>query len=364
MPLPLRIAVAVLMIMVPEMGQSQSVDTSGIPLFWRVHDHLTQGLEPPPLLLDSLFATPGYAALEQRERRRARLIQAFRLAFLPRLGAQPDSLEAAHSWVRSIVPHLRRAVTRRRQLDSLALAFARDPVLRQADLRARTLLPAIGPAATLPPVSFILFARDGRGYPHLVIADLERLRTMGNPERYFAHEFHHYHRHAMSRSSPRRPAGHGALIDVLTNLEFEGIADRLDKADVPGLSDAGLAAQFPDSSERAYYHGYREAFRHGGDWVVLLDSTLSGLRPDSSSVVHAAGFLARRLPDGGRVLGAFLASIIQQALGDPGLAAVAGDPPAFFAAYQRAAAACSRTCRPLSREAARVLSTLYAGGLW
>jgi hypothetical protein len=361
---PLHAVLAVLTATLPGSGFAQSVDISGLPLFWKVYDHLVLGQEPPPRLLNSLFSTPGYAALEQRERRRARLTEAIRLAFLPRLGAHPDSLEAAHPWVRSIVPHLRRAATRRRELDSLALTFARDPVLRQADLRARGLLPAMEPAAAPPSVSFILFARDGRGYPHLVIADLERVRTMGDPERFFAHEFHHYHRHTLSRQAPRRTPGHGALTDVLTNLEFEGIADRLDKADIPALSDAGLAARFPDSSERAYYHGYREAFRRGVEWVALLDSTLSGLRPDSSSVTHAAALLARRLPDGGRVLGAFFASIIQQALGDRGLAAVAGDPPAFFAAYQRAATACSRTCRPLSREAARVLSAIYAGGSW
>lgn len=361
---PLRTALAVLAVMALEKGQAQSVDLSGIPLFWKVHDHLVQGREPPLPLLDSLFATPGYAALEQRERRRARLTQAFRLAFLPRLEAQPDSLEAAHPWVRSIVPHLRQAAAQRPALDSLVFTLGRDWSFRQSDLRARGLLPATVPAAGLPPVSFILFARDGRGYPHLVVADLERIRAMGDPERFFAHEFHHFHRHALSRSTPRRPPGYAPLVDVLTNLEFEGIADRLDKADIPDLSDAGLIARYPDSTERTNYRRYREEFRRGGDWVALLDSVLAGLRPDSSSVAEAASLLGRRLPDGGRVVGAFMAATIQQVSGDPGLAAVAGDPSAFFDAYRRAAEACRPACRSLSLEAARALRAVYAGSSW
>ena len=360
---PLLTALA-LTVLLPGTAVPQDLDASGILAFWRVHDHLIRGLEPPIPLLDSMFATPGYGALEQRERRRPRLTEAFRLAFLPRLVMQPDSLEAAHPWVRSIVPHLRQAGARRQALDSLFLAFARDPVLRRADLRARGLLPASRASGKIPPVSFILFARDGRGYPHLVIADLERVRTMVDPERFFAHEFHHYHRHALSRPASRGLPGHGALIEVLTNLEFEGIADRLDKADIPALTDAALVSRFPDSSERAYYRAYRQDFLRGGDWVALVDSVLSGLRPDSSSVANAAALLGRRLPDGGRVVGAYLAAAIQQVFGDPGLSAVAGDPPAFFDAYRRATDACRPACRPFSNETARVLRALYAGSPW
>jgi hypothetical protein len=360
MPRRLSIALALLTLALPRQAQAQSIDISGIPLFWRVHDHLTQGREPPPLLLDSLFATPGYGALEQRERRRARLTAGFRLAFLPSLGRQTDSLEAANSWVRAIVPHLRQAAGRRQELDSLVLTLAAGESFRRADSRARALLPASVPAGVTPPVSFVLFARDGRGYPHLVIADLERVRTMKDPERFFAHEFHHYHRHALSRPEPRRAPGHDALIGVLTNLEFEGIADRLDKADIPALSAAALAARYADTAERAYYRSYRDEFRRGASWVALVDSVLSGLRPDSSSAAGAAALLASRLPDGGRVIGAYMAATIQDAFGDAGLAGVAGDPAGFFAAYQRAAEGCA-TCRPLSQESARRLRVWYAG---
>jgi hypothetical protein len=82
---PLHAVLAILAATLPGSGFAQSVDISGLPLFWKVYDHLVLGQEPPPRLLDSLFSTPGYAALEQRERRRARLTEAIRPPWSRRL---------------------------------------------------------------------------------------------------------------------------------------------------------------------------------------------------------------------------------------------------------------------------------------
>lgn len=47
------------------------LDTSSLERFWQVYEMLQTDREPSDRTWDSLWATPGYALLETRERRRA-----------------------------------------------------------------------------------------------------------------------------------------------------------------------------------------------------------------------------------------------------------------------------------------------------
>ena len=356
----MMIALLALSIATAPPSEQRAVDVTGYQLFWAVHRHLAADREAPAELLDSLFATPGYRALQERERRRGRITLAMRLAFLPRLVAQRESLEAADSWVKTVVPHLRHAADNKAKLDAFVQSFTSSTTLRAADSIARRFLPpSVRPADGHPPISIILFARDGRGYPHLIVADAARLAALGDHTRFFAHEFHHYYRHTLSRESPSIPPGASALRAVLTNIEFEGIADRLDKSAVTELSEAAFRETYTDSAERAYLARYRHEFARGPAWIELLDSALAGMPNDSASYVRVASMLGSRLPDGGRVLGAYMSATITKAFGQDALADVAGDPKRFFALYSRAAAACGATCGLLSPRSLAVIESLY-----
>lgn len=161
--------------------------------------------------------------------------------------------------------------------------------LRAAHSLALGLLPAwVAPRRPHPPISFIIFARDGHGYPDLVIADLLRVAELRDRTRFFAHEFHHHYRHGLAAGSVRSLNASAALSALLTNIEFEGIADRLDKASVLSLSEQELVTTFPDSAERAYYERYRREYGRGAAWIAALDSTLTSMPPDAEAAGQAA----------------------------------------------------------------------------
>jgi hypothetical protein len=74
-------------------GQTRGVVSfTGVQLFWTMANKLAGGEEPTAADWDRLFASPGYAALEAHERRRAALTTAFRAAYSPFRRVERDSL--------------------------------------------------------------------------------------------------------------------------------------------------------------------------------------------------------------------------------------------------------------------------------
>lgn len=341
-------------------GPAPALDFSGVRLFWRVHDLLVLDREPPPELWDSLFATPGYAALEARERRRARITRAIQLAFRPSEQPAADSVVQAGGWVAGIIPHLRKIPGHRRQLDSIVARWEAGPPWAAAALAsARQYLPASAwQGLATPSVSFLFFAPDGRGYPALTVADLLHTLTTSDPERFFAHEFHHFYRHKLSREGSAPAGPFSDLVDLLVNTEFEGVADQLDKRWVPGASDQELLRLFPDSSRRAYYRNYRAEFAAAGRWLAAVDSVLVLAPEPGDTVIARIRRLRDALPDGGRVLGAYMAATIERLGGRAVLVSVVGNSGAFWAAYQEAATACAPACPMPSLAAMQVLRRL------
>src|SRR4051794_4347152 len=82
------------------------LDFSGVDAFWPVYDALVHDQEPDAARWNALFATPGYAALEARERRRAALERAMRAALMPSRAVERDSLLSTNSFVGRATRHL------------------------------------------------------------------------------------------------------------------------------------------------------------------------------------------------------------------------------------------------------------------
>src|SRR4051812_13707337 len=82
------------------------LDFSGVDAFWRVYDALVRDREPGAAQWDALFATPGYAALEARERRRAGLERAMRAALMPSRAGERDLLMRTNGFVGRATRHL------------------------------------------------------------------------------------------------------------------------------------------------------------------------------------------------------------------------------------------------------------------
>jgi hypothetical protein len=339
-------------------GRAAAMDFSGIDRFWEIQSTLAAGDEPTPDAWDALFATPGYALLQERERRRDALSEAFRIAYRP--GHEPRSGEGARGeeWIAYVLPHLRRVPQLRRELESFRGTIEQERFLLAAVKRAQTRLPA-GTTARFPPppISFVFFAPDGRGYPRLILDLLHLMHGGDRSQHFLAHELFHAYRNRIARV-PVRAFGDDLLIWALANAEDEGVADQLDKADIPALDAGAMRARFPDAETRAYYASYQAEYRRSRHWVQFAERQLEAYARDPAMHADIGGRLHGELPDNGRVLGAFMAATIDAELGRRALLAVVGDPIAFWRAYDRAASSSDGRAAPLSDAAMQALDAL------
>lgn len=340
-------------------AQSTVLDVSGVAAFWRVCDPLAEGETPSEAAWEQYFATPGLTAFLQREpRRRASLTMAIPLACDPARAAEADSMVTAGGYVGEwLVPHLRRVAAARAQTADFLAQIDLDATLDEARHRVQAYLPAgLTEAHAPPPVSVTHFVVGGRGYRERIVSDAVELMEMYDPVAFFAHEFHHSYRARVARPWGEIAEEHRALVNLLVRLEEEGIADRLDKAHVPTLSEADLDRRYPSPLYRAFHADYQRHYAEVPRWLSQLDAALVAAVGAPEAAADAGAQLAREVPFGGRPAGAYMARRIEETLGRERLVATVGDPFAFLLAYQDAARRGNGP--PLSAEALAAVQTL------
>jgi hypothetical protein len=316
-------------------------DFSGIEQFWSIAGRLQQNIEPAAAAWDSLFATPGYAALQQREKRRAALTLGIRAALEPSLADMRDSILATNSWTARVIRHIRTLPERRNTLEQYRSQLSRMKLLVQAAERAQALMPRESRACGQPDVAFVFFLPDGRGYPNMIVADLANIYDTGDAVPFFAHELTHFYYACRARVHPLRPAtpGDSAVLTLLTKLFEESVADQHDKASYLANSAAAFAARPMPAEWRDYMTQYRAHFAGAADALRAFDVALGAAAADSDGRVAAvADSLQSKLPLEGRPLGFFITQSIRVSQGERALQACIGDPVAWIEAYQRGAA--------------------------
>ncbi len=323
-----------LAVVAPRSGSTQTsfeFETAGLEAFWKAYDQLRSDREPSLADWDALWRTPGYALLESRERRRAPLTRAFRLAFRPSL-ADSLALELERpTWQARALRHAVELGTRRDSVVRFVAALRAGDHLATARARALTLLPPSAAAGPAPPVSLALFL-DARGYRERLLLDPLYFMRIPDPVGVLAHEFHHFYRNAVER--PYRPFGDDLLAWVISSTEAEGIAGLLDKADVPAMAVEELARRYRGLPEqRQYFEDYQREYRRSDYWLRRVEDVLERVARHPDSLRALGARLHADIPDTGRILGAFMAAAIVERRGREALVAVVGDPFAFWRLY-------------------------------
>jgi hypothetical protein len=311
-----------------------SFDASGVDAFWRVQGQLARGVEPEAAQWDALFATPGYAALQERERRRPALEQAMRLAFMSSMSAARDSAARTATFTGRAVAHLMGAPAARDSMERFLASLRASDVVGVARRRVAAYLPrGLADSNAPPPVALVLFLNDGRGYPSVIVADLLRLTRTGVDTSYFAHEFFHYYRRQFARARPTPAARDAGIDELLAYPAEEGVADQLDKRAFAEMPDDQFAREMARPGAPAYLVSYRDAYRRAPEWMAKVSRALErGLdKPDSATIFARA--MRDSIPDQGRALGSFMASTIDRAAGRAALIAAAADTYEFWIAY-------------------------------
>lgn len=332
------------------------LDTSSLQHFWQVYEILHDDREPSDSIWNALWATPGYALLETRERRRTALTQAMRLAFRPSLRSEKEAALREENWLARAVAHMSRIPEHRDTLSRFVASLDRGAMDRGAALAQRYLPPETVSRAPIPNMSLVYFL-DARGYQERLLIDPLYFLELPNPIEVMAHEFHHYYRATLPPS--HRNYGNDLLAWVLSTVETEGIPGLLDKAVVPELSPDSIRRRYKRPMYQEYFLTYQiehnERSNHRLRQTERVLETI-GAHPDSAAVLGP--WLHRELPDNGRILGAFMASAIEQRRGRDALNRTVGDPPAFWRLYGEVAAQDTTLPRGLSARALRTLAVL------
>jgi hypothetical protein len=313
---------------------SPRIDTSGLEQFWHIERLLAQGIEPADSVWDAMWSTPGYETLERRERRRAVLTTGMRLALNPGRAGSADSAMTRHPWLAAVIPHLRRVAARRDTLRVIERSLGSPQTFATAIRRAQEFLPAgVTQRFPLPEVSLIYFL-DARGYQRILF-DPAYLMDLVDPSLVLGHELHHYYGNQLGRE--HRPFGENMIAWRLATTETEGVAGLVDKRDVPRLTREELAARYRDPRRLQYFADYQEDYRRSNQWLAWVDDILRRVAEHPDSLLPLGRVLDGTLPDNGRIMGAYMAEVIEEHLGHEPLLECIGDPWVFWRMYNEAA---------------------------
>lgn len=322
---------------------SQTFDFSGFYLFGSLADRLESGMEPSSADWDALFSTPGYAALTQSEFKRETLVDRLRLACLPSRAAEREAMLAEHKSM--MLAHFAEARQRWPELLKTASRLASTPLQAEAAALACDHLPVTrlgGRESALmapPPVSFLIFAKDARGYVPVVM-DVVMAAELSERDLLLmlAHEFHHNYRNRILAYHPdESPAGTEALIWILDQLQAEGCADLINVPEMIYRPDAPAV------------HGqmYRDGVAAAPVFLAQFDEALAQLaatraaEPTGTDAVAqrqaACQALRQALPMAGHPTGYYMATTIVDAGLERQLVENIGDPFAFVELYDQAA---------------------------
>lgn len=317
----------------PQSASYSEAEFTGVDQFWRVVATLQRDVDPAPTAWDSLFATPGYAALATCERARPSLTMAFRAAFMPSRHRERDSLLARGGYLAAVIRHVSTLPAERGALAQFRSRLSSDggrrALLRTASVRAQGVLPPGTTERFTPPrVAFVFYLPDGHADTDLVVIDMAHLVAQGDPVPTLAHEFIHtyrnrlYHQRRAHAAGATLDEGEEAVLTLLDRIENESIADQSDKAPFLDMDSAAFASASVDPETRASLVSYRAEFRMAAGYVRALDGILS-LAADSAGapqwVKRRVDSLAKMLPMGGtmagRATGALMVRTIRSGLG-------------------------------------------------
>lgn len=216
----------------PRPELSAQFDFSSLAPFWNLAEQLSKDSMPPATLWDSLFETPGYQTLTAMEFPKE-WIRNYMLR-----GIKPSEQPVYSDWVSKgywdtiFCHHMREAASRRADIEAFVKIMQSGDIATEALTHLKSFWPSADTLHTLPPISFIIFNRDARGYDPVLIDILfaSDLYNQGQLDELIAHEAHHYYRYQiLTFQYPPEDQPDYTVIHMLNQVHMEGLADQIDK---------------------------------------------------------------------------------------------------------------------------------------
>jgi hypothetical protein len=293
-----------------------------------------------------MFITPGYAALTKSEFTRDFFKKMFKLAFMPSKAKELTTfLISAPIWQKAQLEHYQKIKAKRLEILAATEKLKDSQISTDALRKALEYLPSLE-AEECPPVSFVVFGNEARGYSPVVVDIVKAIESKDDLECLLAHEFHHYLRNKFLSFNPARiePEDEN-IIWVLNQLQCEGIADLIDMK--PKFAD-------PEFIRSEYY----SLFEKSVDIIHELDSLFVRISafPDQKETLGLQ--LKKSIPWSGHPTGFYMARKILEQNGKAALISDIGNPFRFIELYQDAALGNGRGIPVFSTKALELIQKL------
>lgn len=326
--------------------RNSNFDFSGITKFWEIADILKNNKQPSEQQWNELFKTPGYRVLLKWEFSRSFFKENFSLVFMP---SQREALNRAlkAGINRSHLRHYIKVRNNRTLINEQERKIKYSNYSQIAINRTLKFLPQ-NHVNQLPPVSFIIFESNGRGTSPIVV-DLAATIEW-NIVGFLAHEFHHWYRNRELKYRTYGIAAEDApIINVLSRIEAEGIADQVDK--IKWFTEAS-------NSVSQYARTFINDVGKTPYVIQKMDNYLSAIAQDQSKKFLYSRKFQNLLPELGHTTGYFMSSLILQKFSRNDLVKCVGNPFRFIKLYDKAAKLSSGNYPGLSDKALEAINEL------
>lgn len=328
-------------------GRNSNFEFSGIQQFWEIVKSLELNREPSTSEWNKLFKTPGYQILTSGEFTEEFFKKNFRLVFNPNFKKE---LEAELKSGRNIY-HLNHYIKVRENKDKI-----RDQQKKLHSNRyninalKRTLeyLPQ-NRVSDYPPVSFVIFESNGRGSSPIVVdlaASIE-WDFMG----FLSHEYHHWYRNRQIQINLNLVSDDDSnIIQALSLIEAEGIADMVDKKDWYTK---------PSNAVSDYARRYLQVVQTTPHIINQMDLTFQQMLKNPKNRKYLGNKILNMLPQRGHTTGYFMARLILEQFSKKELVKCVGNPFEFIFLYNKASIKSGRKYPGFSEMTIKILHEMY-----
>jgi hypothetical protein len=308
-------------------GVPPGIDFSGVEMFLELTALLEKDIEPSPERWEAMFSSPGYDVLVRKEFSREFFLERFRLAFMPsRKTALEKKLRDEKGFRAQFLPHYVQVKKRRPEVELQIHELKRGSFVRDAIEKAKQFLPSsVGEGN--PPISFVIFGPDARGYSPVVIDVLDSIDNQDAFSSFLAHELHHYYRNQLFDYAQEED-----IVWVMNQIQSEGIADQINVG--KWFHDEEL---FSSNAQKGRNKEYLETYARSPEIIQEMDALFRQMFREPSRRLELGDRLRDLVPLSGHTVGFYMANMIIDNLGKRALVEGLGNPFAFFTLYSKAA---------------------------
>lgn len=311
---------------------NSSFDFLGMDKFWELVSILEKDKEPTIEQWDSLFNTPGYNILIIQEFQREFFEKCFNLVFMPSKAEELKlELEKTGRKTEYIRHYVRVKKMKEEIINQQKKLQSSTSLMKEALSYTQKYLPNnMIQNYHFPPISFVIFGNDARGYSPIVVDILFSIDVEEFIPYLLGHEAHHFYRNKkLEFNFPDEESADYDIIWTINQIQAEGIADHIDKQYL--IFNEGPFEQAP------WVKKYKEYLNDSPNIIKGMSELLTEIADSSENYNKISQKFRELVPMVGHSIGYYMTNVIIGKLGKSVLIEQVGNAFAFFRLYNQAA---------------------------